>query len=183
MIGDKIREIRKERGLTLKTLAEAAGVTASYISQLEHNTIDPSLSSLRKIARAFGVSMSAFLEEDDSVETALLIKSSERRKLPPKNSSVRYEYLSPISADVPGIRMEVLHFSQAPKRWSSEDFLVHPAEECICVLSGSLRIFAGKETYELGEGDSLYLRDNVPHRIYNPGDIEAIGFSCISPVI
>ena len=54
MLGTNIREYRKNKKLTIKELAERTGLSIGYISQVEREEAEPSLSSLRKIAREFG---------------------------------------------------------------------------------------------------------------------------------
>ena len=63
MTGDIIRRFRLEQELTLRQLAEQAGVTDSYLSLLETNGEEPSLSVLRKLAKVFGRPVTAFFEE------------------------------------------------------------------------------------------------------------------------
>ena len=96
MLGDKIREARKRQGITLNQLAEASGLTASYISQAERNLTEPSLSSLRKLAAALQLPLYFFLDEE--VPQTQVIRADQRRKLAIPGSGVVYEYLSPVSA-------------------------------------------------------------------------------------
>ena len=64
MLGDKIREARKKQQFTLNQLAEASNLTASYISQVERNLAEPSISSLRKIAAVLQMPLYQFLDDD-----------------------------------------------------------------------------------------------------------------------
>ena len=64
MLGDKIREARKRKRITLNQLAEMSGLTASYISQAERNLTEPSLSSLRKLSVRFAAASVFFLDDD-----------------------------------------------------------------------------------------------------------------------
>ena len=64
MLGDKIREVRKRADFTLNQLASASGLTASYISQVERNLTEPSISSLRKIAAALQTPLYMFLDDE-----------------------------------------------------------------------------------------------------------------------
>ncbi|EET84441.1 transcriptional regulator, XRE family [Clostridium carboxidivorans P7] len=70
MLGPKIREIRQEKGLTLNELADKTGLTASYLSQIERNIIDPSLSSLRKISLSLEVPIYTFLTDEKKTKGA-----------------------------------------------------------------------------------------------------------------
>ncbi len=61
MLGQKVRELRQKNEKTLNNMSEITGLTASYLSQLERDMIEPSLSSLRKIALALGRGSSLIL--------------------------------------------------------------------------------------------------------------------------
>lgn len=183
MLGDKIREARKKQHFTLNQLAEAAKLTASYISQVERNLTEPSISSLRKIAAALQMPLYRFLD-DDAPQTQV-IRAGKRKHLTLPDSNITYEYLSPTSSgegDLP--KLEVILFRLDPKTWSRPDYAIHPtAEECITVLSGLLTVDCGAETYQLFEGDSIYLRSNHPHRVFNPGSDVSVALSCLTPPV
>lgn len=182
MLGDKIREIRHLQKLTLSSLAEMTGLTASYLSQLERNIIDPSLASLRKISKALGVPMYRFLDDDDKEH--ILIRKGERKKLDLPNSSITYEFLSPMGIDKHSSgKLEVLYYELAPHSWSSEDYIVHDADEVIFVLEGTMEIYLGEEHFQMNEGDSALIKSHMPHRIYNGTDRVTKGVSSISPAV
>lgn len=182
MIGEKVRKYRKSRGMTLTDLAELTGVTASFLSQLERNLIDPSLSTLRKISKVFEVPMSSFLDEEEKNESVILIKAGKGRQLAPQDS-ISYEYLTPSTTAVPDIKMEVIRFTLAPQTWDSADYLQHDAEECTFVTNGTMDLVTNGVTYHLESGDSIYLRPNVPHHAFNPGTVQATGYSFATPVV
>ncbi len=180
MLGDKIREIRKKSEFTLNQLASASGLTASYISQVERNLTEPSISSLRKIAAALQTPLYMFL--DDEVPQTQVIRADQRRHLTLPDSSVVYEYLSPTGlTEMP--KMELILLRLNAKSWSSEDHVRHTAEECITVLSGVLLVDCVDERYQLYEGDSIYFRRNIPHNVYNPGNTTAEALMCFTPPI
>lgn len=183
MLGDKIREARKKQQFTLNQLAEASNLTASYISQVERNLAEPSISSLRKIAAVLQMPLYQFLD-DDAPQTQV-IRADKRKHLILPDSDITYEYLSPTgSGGGEAPKLEVILFRLAPKTWSRPDYAVHPtAEECVTVLSGRLTVDCGTESYELSEGDSVYLRSNQPHKVFNYGDTVAVALSCLTPPV
>lgn len=183
MLGDKIREARKRQGITLNQLAEASGLTASYISQAERNLTEPSLSSLRKLAAALQLPLYFFLDEE--VPQTQVIRADQRRKLAIPGSGVVYEYLSPVSAlETETPMLEVILLRLDGKCWSREDYVRHDtAEECITVLSGVLTVDCLHEEYRLYEGDSVYIRRGIPHKVYNPGSTEAAALMCLTPPV
>lgn len=183
MLGDRIREARKRRQITLNQLAEMSGLTASYISQAERNLTEPSLSSLRKLAAALQTPLYFFL--DDDVPQTQVIRANQRRKLALPGSDIIYEYLSPVSAlETDRPLLEVVLFRLNARCWSREDYVRHDtAEECITVLSGALTVDCLQEVYQLSEGDSIYLRRGVSHKVYNPGEGVATALMCLTPPV
>lgn len=182
MLGLKIREIRQQKGLILNELAKKTNLTASYLSQIERNLIDPSLSSLRKISAALEVPIYTFISDISNEHT--LIQAEKRKKLELPNSSIIYEFITPMVGDKEANpKMEIIYFQLEPMSWSSEDFLLHPADECIFIIKGTMEVFLGEKKYDLCEGDSIYIKENVPHRMYNPTNEKVIGISNICPPI
>ncbi|HYE82004.1 MAG TPA: XRE family transcriptional regulator [Clostridia bacterium] len=181
MLGSKIRELRQQNEMTLNELAEKTQFTASYLSQIERELVDPSLSSLRKISNVFGVPVHYFLA--DETQDHVLIKAGQRKKLDLPNSSIIYEFITPIADKSSKTRMDIIYFELEPESWSSEEALIHNADECVLVLKGTIEAVVGNSKYVLNEGDSLYIRENSYHRFYNPGKEKATGTSTICPAL
>lgn len=182
MLGTRIREMRQGKSLTLSELAEKTQLTASYISQVERDLIDPSLTSLRKISKALDAPIYAFLSSDEYQH--VVIKANERKKLALPDNSIVYEFLTPMAADkLSNPKMEIIYYELCPKSWSSDEYITHAADECIFLLSGQMEVYLGDEKYLLNVGDSIYIKENVPHRLYNYGKTKAIGISNICPPI
>lgn len=182
MIGTKIRELRTSRGMTLSQLAEMTDFTASYISQLERNIIQPSLSSLRRISEALGVPIYSFLTFEESQH--VITRVDQRKKLELPNSSIIYEFVSPMAGDKSTMpKMEVIYFTLEPESWSSDEPLVHGADESVFILEGTMEVSLDDKTFELYEGDNIYIRESVPHRFYNPTHRVSRGLSVITPAI
>ncbi len=182
MIGDKIRKSRKAKEITLSQLAESCGLTASYISQVERNLAEPSISSLRKISTALQLPLYSFLEENS--DTTKVIRADQRKQLKLTDSNIVYEFLSPFGfseQEMPSL--EVFYFSLKPKSWTRDEYSSRAAEECIIVLSGELVLDCVDETFTLGEGDSIYIRNNTPHKAFNPGETDTTAIMCITPPI
>ena len=80
-------------------------------------------------------------------------------------------------------KMVMIYFQLNPESWSSEESIVHNADECIFALKGSVEVYLGDEKHCLSEGDSIYIKENVPYKLYNPGSEKIIGISTITPAI
>lgn len=162
MLGAKIRKVRQDMKLTLKELSEKAGLTASYISQVERGIIEPSISSLRRMSAALEVPIYTFLT-DNIEQEYVLIRANERRKLDLPHSSIIYEFITPMASDKrANPKMEVIYLKLEAKSWSSDRPFVHAADECIFMIDGNMDVLLGTERYNLQEGDSIYTRKCSP---------------------
>lgn len=162
LLGAKIRKVRQDMKLTLKELSEKAGLTASYISQVERGIIEPSISSLRRMSAALEVPIYTFLT-DNIEQEYVLIRANERRKLDLPHSSIIYEFITPMASDKrANPKMEVIYLKLEAKSWSSDRPFVHAADECIFMIDGNMDVLLGTERYNLQEGDSIYTRKCSP---------------------
>lgn len=183
MIGEGIRKFRKKKEMTLTELADKTGFTASYLSQLERDMIEPSLTALRKICEVLDVPIYYFLGDISNKQTSV-IRVNERQKLDLPNTTVIYEFMTPMGLDQNiKPKMEIIHIGIEPKKWSSEEWFSHNADECMIILKGSVVISMNDEEVQLNEGDSVYLVQNVKHKYYNPTDEKAYLLSIICPPI
>lgn len=182
MLGEKIRKVRKEQGLTLKEIAKLTGLSTSYISQIERNTVEPSISALRKIAISLRTPIYTFLDEEE--KQAAVIRKNQRKKITLPGSSISYEFLTPntrIGDEEP--QLEIIYFQLDPQKWSREEYSVHLGEESIIILSGSMTIVCGEDEHLLNEGDSIYISNGIPHKAYNPMDTVSTAIMCITPPV
>jgi len=177
MLGAKIRQRRSELSLSLGDLSGRTGLTPSFLSQVERDMAEPSITSLRKIAEALDVPIFFFLLDSDHHKP--LVRKSERRVLELKESGVTYELLSPL--DFVGRSMEIVVTRMTPGCAGGDHPVTHPGEECIVVLHGEATVRIADEEYELAEGDSIYFHSSIPHQIRNPGSVELEFLAAITP--
>lgn len=177
MNGFKIRQLRLAKGLTLNELACLTQTTAGYISQLERDLVDPSLSTLRKIACTLDIPLFSLLDTSD--EAAMIIRHNRRQKIAFSDSNVILEILTPKSETSPE-DVFVLTFELPAQKWSNDERVSHNVDECFYAQKGQLEVLVGDTAYILQEGDSIYIKANTPHNIYNPGAETATGVSAMS---
>lgn len=159
MIGDKIRETRKKNHLSLTELAERVGVSDSYISQLERNNVDPSISVLRKISSALNVPIVTFF--DATYEEPVIIRSEDSENPPVHFGDLILIPLSPSSDS--GTHMEIFRFSLVPG--SERISLIHDGETCLHLLNGSCTLFFENQTFSLHTGDSITIHANTAYQL------------------
>ncbi len=176
--GDRLKKIRTGQGLTLRELARRAGVSASYISQLERNESKPSYSTLKKLAEVTGVTVS-LLTEDDFPEEWMVVRRRGRRRIVTGNSSWNVELAAFTGAR--SKRMQSCFITLEPGAQGPNPLFDHERDDLIFLMKGSLIIKSGSSEYTLSEGDVAYFNFNKPEWLANPGPGEASFLWVVSP--
>ncbi|MCF2527380.1 helix-turn-helix domain-containing protein [Yinghuangia soli] len=175
-IGERVREYRLMRRLTLRQLGAAAGVSASFLSQLENGRTDASVGSLRKLATALGVSVADLIEAGPPAGHRVL-RRADRPELGLGAGARKFMLTRP-----PLRHLEVYATEFEPGGSTGDDQYVHgDAQEIVLVLRGRARLLLGDEEHDLAEGDSVEYATSVPHRLVNPGPETAEVLWIISP--
>ena len=157
----RIRDYRLARGLTVRELAARASVSTGLISQVERGIADPSLETMRKIARVLDIPLFSLFQDDEPDKVAV-IRRPDRFRVSSPHATVTYTRASRASG-----RLEVLEAILEPGSASADAPRGHPSEECVVVLSGRLVVEVLDERYSLDEGDSCHFDSNLPHRFLN----------------
>lgn len=162
---EKVRDVRKQKGLTLQKLSEKTGLSSSLLSQIERGLVDPTVSTFWKICAALNIPFSFFFDGDK--ETTLVVRKDQRRVVELSDSNVRYHELTPNnhSGSIDFILVEI-----QPGEIKEVELVSHSGEECGFVLQGSLKVCLGSQEIILNEGDSISFQSMTPHRYINPGN-------------
>ncbi|HYH31916.1 MAG TPA: cupin domain-containing protein [Pseudonocardia sp.] len=176
MVGIRIRELRTERGMTLTELARTTGLSAGLISQVERGLTDPSLETLRRIARTLDVPLFSLFRAAEPDSGAAVVRRERRMQVSSPHGGISYERLSPGSG-----KLELLEGTLEPGAASSAKPWSHPSEECVTVQEGRLLVEVGTARYELGPGDSCYFDSRAPHRYVNPAELATVFLVAITP--
>ncbi len=174
MLGDVLRDARKSKKLTLSELAEKVGVTTGYLSHLERNKMEPSLSVLRSLSDELSIPVSMLFVDDDS-EDIVVVRKNQRAKVSYLNLSGNCQVLTPLvwrSTTPPDL--EVLQVTIPPESRISGENISHHTDECIYVLSGELEYHYGDACIRIETGGSIYIPKKTGHYIYNYGDSDAM---------
>ncbi|WP_293575732.1 XRE family transcriptional regulator [Phaeobacter sp.] len=167
IVGLRMRELRKAKGLTLKQLAERTGLSVGYLSQLERQDADPSVRSLNVIGKALGVGINWFFpdpEDEADPERDIVVRATRRRALR-FDSGVRDELLSPSLSG----QLEMILTTLAPGASSGDTLYSHKGEEGGYVVEGILELTVEDQVMQLTAGDSFRFASTRPHRYHNPG--------------
>lgn len=178
----KIRNFRKQQKLTIKKLAEMTGMSISYISQIERGEIDPSLSSLRKIAAVFHLPLYMLLDDVEVMENLTLRKEQQPVRFS-EDSGVSYRFLTPLPSPEYSPEALLIDFTIQPKSRDVSKPVRHHSEELVYVLEGKLVVQIGDRDIVLSAGDTTVVEKNLPHIFRNDTNTSVRGISAISPPI
>ncbi len=172
-IGLKLQAIRESRKLSLEALADRAGLKTQIVGQIESGALIPSLTPLIRIARALGVRLGTFLDDQENVGP-VVVRAGEKRKVmhvSDKNhpGASDLDFFS-LAANKAGRHMEPFLIDIYPSSAQEVKASVHEGEEFIYVFSGEVEIAYGTETYRLSPGDSIYYDSIVAHNVHCRGD-------------
>ena len=160
-LGAKIRTLRKERGLTLKTLAQLSGLSHPFLSQVERGLARPSMNSLYQISEALGTNASWLLAGSENTREATVVRASDTSVVPASELG-----------DMDGLRrvvapeaspFQVVEFSGAPDTF--REYWVHDGFETIYVISGVVDVDLDGEIFRLEPSDSISYDTRQPHRL------------------
>jgi transcriptional regulator with XRE-family HTH domain len=175
-VGERLRIIRNIRRCTLREVAERAGLSESFLSQVERGRTSASIASLRRISEALGISV-ADLFEPSGPQQPRVLRRAERPALAFGILGRKF-LLTPR----PLQQLEVFVGElDAGGSTGAEPYAHGDSDELFVVLSGNVQLELGGELHELETGDSIGYRSSTAHRISNIGDEPAEVMWIISP--
>jgi transcriptional regulator with XRE-family HTH domain len=167
-IGGKLRALRKERRLSIRKLAEQAGLSPNTISLIENNAASPTVTTLYTIANVLDIPLSALFMESDDGEEVSVVRAQDREKtvLPGVKVSV-------LPASFLDRRVHIMNFILEPGSGSGSEQMLHPGDELVICTSGELEYRVKDSVYVLKEQDSLAFPGSIPHSFYNRSQADA----------
>jgi len=163
---DRLRRMRINSGMTVRSLAERIGVSASFVYQLEKGESSPSFSTLRKLAEVFHSSISVFLE-DRFPEDWTVVRKSKRKPLFTGGDGCRAELMLFLGPRARRMQPLVLHLD--PGKTMTEFIYEHDRDDLVFVSNGTIEITAGDQVHRLEAGDCAYFTFAGPSTIHNCG--------------
>lgn len=166
-IGARVRSLRRERGLTIEQLAAATSLTKGFISQLERDRTQPSLSSIARICDALGVRLSHVFERDPA---PALVRKDERPEIDTYFPTHNY-----LLSGRDERRFQAIESVVAPAAGAGNELYSLPGEvEFVYVLEGTLELRVGEESHLLEAGDAITYELTKPHTWRNASPTEQL---------
>lgn len=171
-VGESLRRLRTERGLSLEKLAQLAGVSRAMLGQIELGQSTPTIKTLWKISRALDVPFSALLSGKQARGT-MLLRASQTRRLTNEKGTLVSRALFPLGGPR---RVEFYELRLAPK--AEEHAVAHSpgTVETLAINRGQMEVQVRGQTYSLNEGDVLVFEADEAHVYRNLSNAETIGY-------
>ncbi|MEU6574728.1 XRE family transcriptional regulator [Streptomyces sp. NPDC046805] len=160
VVAPQLRSLRRRAGLTLEAAARAAGLSPAHLSRLETGQRQPSLPMLLALARIYGTTVSELLGETVADQDAI-VRAADME--PTSAGGWKYWQAGASGRGMQALRVHV------PYRTQGDIVRVHPGEEWLYVLKGTLRLRLGDTAHLLEPGDSAHFDSLTPHRLAAEG--------------
>lgn len=172
-VGERIRVIRQRRGLSLRALSAASGLSSNAISLIERGENSPTVSSLRQLANALEVPIVTFFQEPTRQQVTL-VRADQRSR-----SNATGMTIESLAAGLVEQRLEPFLVTVEPGAGGTAETYSHDGEEFIHCLQGQLEYRVGDRLYQLEPGDSLLFKATQIHSFRNPASSPAVALIVI----
>ena len=160
-ISIRLRSLRREHGLSIRTLAARCGISANTLSLIENERTSPSVHTLERLARGLGVPLVTFFEEQKPGNALVYQQQGQRPQLRFANGT-----LEKLGEGLPPLGAEPILVTLDTGQADSKD-ISHAGREFIYCLEGQVICLVAGQEYRLATGDSLLFDASLPHRWRN----------------
>jgi transcriptional regulator with XRE-family HTH domain len=161
-VGQRLREIRASRGLSMKSLAQMSGLNINTLSLIENERTSPSVSTLQQLAQSLQVPVSKFFETDHGSRKLVHQKEGKRPRI-----TFQHSIMEDLAPGMPRFGAEPLLVTLEPGAGSGRKPIVHTGREFVYCLDGHIVYKVDNEKYILESGDSLIFDAYLPHHWKN----------------
>lgn len=163
-VGTRLKELREQRNISMRSLATKSGLSANALSMIERGKTSPSVSTLYKLADALGISITAFFGTGTDKKQVIFLKSDERTRIP---------FARGVFEGLGGERfvgrVEPFMLTLESGASSGLHTMTHTGHEFVFCLRGELEYAVEKNIYRMSPGDSLLFAAQLRHKWKNPG--------------
>lgn len=169
MIGSRVKELRKESGLTQKRLAEATGLSPGLLSRIENGLAMPSIPTLQSISNTLKTEIGYFFQDQE--EKGYIITNPGDRRVVVSKSGPHERVAYELELLAEGMKNPFME--PAIVTYVGEENEVHPrthdGQEFMYVLEGKMKLTMGVKEFILNKGNAAYWNGNVPHKAIGLG--------------
>ena len=171
IVGAKIKGLRESKNLSVEEIAERSGLSIDQINAIETDETLPSLGPLIKIARALGVRLGTFMDDNDDIGP-VVTRAEEHcqdRSISFSNGNAdarKHMLYHPLARRKADRHMEPFIIDINPDERRDYKLSDHEGEEFVYVMEGEVELEYGKQKYLLKQGDSIYYDSIVKHHLH-----------------
>ena len=169
-VGQRIRDLRRSRKLSLETIAARTDLSIGFLSQIERGLSSPSLRVLATIADVLGIGIAGLFGATETAAAgsdAIVTREQQRAELNLWRTGISKQLLSPSGSDG---RLNLFLVHMEPDGSTGDELYTHDGEEAGLVLEGEMKLTVDAETWTLKTGDSFRFASRRPHRFSNPSN-------------
>lgn len=168
-LGNKIRQLRRKKALTLQNVSDLSGLSKSLLSQIENSFTAPPIATLLKISRALEVKIGYFFQDPPVSNRIAVVKLKDRKATVPRHSrangtKVGYQYES-LAFPMADKNMEPFMIEIEPRKVEDMIFYQHRGEEFLFLLEGRVEFRGADRVIKLDSMDCIYFDSNIPHAL------------------
>lgn len=175
-VGQRVRQLRIESGMSIRALAEESGLSVNTLSLIENGKISPSVSTLHRAAHALAVPITAFFEASSPLQQVVFVSGDAR-----DGQRFEHGFCQDLSTGFVGRGLHPCVVTLEPHNGSGIDPIVHTGYEFVYCLAGCISYTVDGESYLLTPGDSLIFESHLPHRWQNQTDEPAQMLLVLAP--
>lgn len=174
-VGQRLRLLRDERGISMRALARRSGLSANALSMIERGLTSPSVSTLNKLSNALEVPITAFFRQEPVREQIVFRKASERTRVPFMRGLIEG-----LGGELFTGRVEAFLLTLESGGSSGPNGMIHSGHELVFCLRGIIEYEVEGQRYIMEPGDSLIFSAQMNHRWRNSGNVVANAIIVIS---
>lgn len=165
-LGRRVKQLRLQKGMTLKEIEAKVGVSATHVSEVERGKTSPTVGALSKIAAALEVNASYLIDFPIGQEVSVTRPGS-RPSLVLSGHSIQMDVLT---REQPYAEISLFVVTIAPDLREKLFREARPGDKFLYIIEGVLEITVGGKTFILKRGDSLHFKASQPQELNNLGD-------------
>jgi transcriptional regulator with XRE-family HTH domain len=167
-VGQRLRQIRTGRGLSLRELARSSSLNINTLSAIENERTSPSVGTLQQVAHCLQVPMSDFFQPAQQDLEVVYQQDTQRPGI-----AFEHGLLQDLASGMRRLGAEPLILTLNKRSDSGKTPIVHTGREFVYCLEGSVRYLVDSREYVLEPGDSLVFEAYLPHRWINSGNSQS----------
>lgn len=168
-VGEKIKSLRENKQMSREELSQQSGLDIAQIAHIEDQSELPALALLVKIARALGVRLGTFLDDQEELGPVITRSGKQNGEISFTTHTTgdrkHMDYRS-LARSKNNRHMEPFIIDIEPAQPTECELSSHEGEEFIYVMDGVVEISYGNTTCRLAAGDSIYYDSVVPHHVH-----------------